>query len=172
MNEKAIRRLIEKVRDGQVSRRAFIERMGAAGLAMPIASLLLMDAGIAQTSSEPEYKPQKRGGGGPLRLLYWQAPTQLNPHFAVGIKDGHAANLFCEALVRWDRDAVLLPVLAAEIPSRENGGVAADGRSVTWKLKKGVKWHDGTPFTADDVIFNWEYAKDPAVAATTSATYK
>ena len=44
-------------------------------------------------------------------------------------------------------------MLAAEIPDIENGGVAADGMSVTWKLKKGVQWHDGQPFTADDVVF-------------------
>jgi ABC-type transport system substrate-binding protein len=43
-------------------------------------------------------------------------------------------------------------VLAAEIPDIENGGVAADGMSVTWKLKTGVQWHDGQPFTADDVV--------------------
>ena len=49
-------------------------------------------------------------------------------------------------------------MLAAEIPSIENGGLAEDGKSVTWKLKQGVKWHDGKPFTADDVVFNWEYA--------------
>jgi peptide/nickel transport system substrate-binding protein len=42
---------------------------------------------------------------------------------------------------------------------------------VTWKLKQGVKWHDGKPFTADDVVFNWEYAKNPATAATTSGSY-
>ena len=58
-----------------------------------------------------------------------------------------------------------MPVLAAEIPGREDGTLAADGKSVTWKLKKGVNWHDGKPFTADDVVFNWEYAKDPATAA-------
>jgi peptide/nickel transport system substrate-binding protein len=63
--------------------------------------------------------------------------------------------------------ATLVPVLAAEIPDIENGGVAADGMSVTWKLKTGVQWHDGRPFTADDVVFNWEYASDPATAATT-----
>jgi peptide/nickel transport system substrate-binding protein len=39
--------------------------------------------------------------------------------------------------------------------------------SVIWKLKKDVQWHDGKPFTADDVVFNWEYAADPATAATT-----
>jgi peptide/nickel transport system substrate-binding protein len=43
---------------------------------------------------------------------------------------------------------------------------------VTWKLKKGVKWHDGQPFTADDVVFTWEYARDPATATLTSGSYK
>ena len=54
----------------------------------------------------------------------------------------------------------------------QNGGVARDGKSVTWKLKRGVQWHDGKPFTADDVVFNWEYAADPATAATTLGTFK
>ena len=48
--------------------------------------------------------------------------------------------------------------LAESIPGREDGTLAADGKSVTWKLKKNVKWHDGQPFTADDVVFNWQYA--------------
>jgi peptide/nickel transport system substrate-binding protein len=63
-------------------------------------------------------------------------------------------------------------VLAAEIPTRENGGLSADGLSVTWKLKRDVTWHDGKPFTADDCVFNWEYARDPAVAATTIGSYQ
>ena len=63
-------------------------------------------------------------------------------------------------------------MLAAEIPDLENGGLTKDGMSVTWKLKQGVQWHDGKPFTADDVVFNWEYAKDPATAAVTSGTYQ
>ena len=54
----------------------------------------------------------------------------------------------------------------------ESWDVAEDGTSVTWKLKKGVTWHDGKPFTADDYIFNWEYAADPATAATTIGSYK
>ena len=43
---------------------------------------------------------------------------------------------------------------------------------MTWKLKPGVKWHDGKPFTADDVVFNWEYARDPATAAVTVGVYR
>ena len=43
---------------------------------------------------------------------------------------------------------------------------------MTWKLKQGVRWHDGKPFTADDVVFTWEYARDPATATVTSGSYK
>src|SRR5206468_2997983 len=53
-----------------------------------------------------------------------------------------------------------------------NGGLAADGLTVTWKLKPGVRWHDGKPFTADDVVFTWEYASDPATAGVTIGSYK
>ena len=104
-----------------------------------------------------------------LKLLWWQGPTLLNPHFGVGVKDQDGSRLFYEPLASWDADGNLALILAAEIPSIENGGLASDGKSVTWKLKPGVKWHDGKPFTADDVVFNWEFAKDPATAAVTIA---
>jgi peptide/nickel transport system substrate-binding protein len=127
---------------------------------------------MAQTSSQFDYKPTKAGGGGALKLLFWQAPTLLNPHFAVGTKDQEGSRIFYEPLAAWDPDGNLVPVLAAEIPEIENGGVAPDGMSVIWKLKKDVAWHDGRPFTADDVVFNWEYAADPATAATTVGSYQ
>ena len=41
---------------------------------------------------------------------------------------------------------------------------------MTWKLQKDMRWHDGRPFTADDVVFNWEYAADPATAAVSIGT--
>jgi peptide/nickel transport system substrate-binding protein len=63
-------------------------------------------------------------------------------------------------------------VLASEIPSLGNGGLAKDGQWVIWRLKKNVVWHDGTPFTADDVIFNWEFAVDPANATSTRAGFE
>jgi peptide/nickel transport system substrate-binding protein len=172
MNERELRALITAVKAGRVSRRAFVRKMVGLGLAAPFATQLLARAGLAQTAPSTDYKPTKAGGGGALKLLFWQAATLLNPHFAVGAKDAEGCRIFYEPLAAWDPDGNLMPVLAAEIPDIENGGVAADGLSVTWKLKKGVEWHDGRPFTADDVVFNWEYASDPATAATTIGDYR
>src|SRR5205823_3158707 len=172
MNEQDLRDLIAAVKAGRVSRRTFVHRMVGLGLTAPFAARLLAHAGLAQTPTQSEYKPTKAGGGGPLKMLFWQAPTLLNPHFAVGTKDQEGSRIFYEPLAGWDLDGNLAPALAAEIPDIENGGVAPDGTSVTWKLKKDVQWHDGRPFTADDVVFNWEYAADPATSATTIGSYQ
>jgi len=172
MNEHDLRGLIGRVKSGRLSRRGFVQRMMAAGLTAPMATQLLAISGVAMAEPATTYKPTKRGGGGALKILWWQGPTLLNPHFAVGTKDQDGSRLFYEPLAGWDPNGNLSPVLAESIPGREDGTLAADGKSVTWKLKKGVKWHDGQPFTADDVIFNWQYAKDPATAAVTVANYK
>ena len=172
MNEQALRGLIAEVKVGKVSRRAFVQRMVALGLTAPMASQMLNHCCVAQAQTKFEYKPTKRGGGGALKILWWQGATLLNPHFAVGTKDQEGSRIFYEPLAAWDPGGELMANLAAEIPSRQNGGLAADGMSVTWKLKRGVKWHDGKPFTADDVVFNWEYASDPATAAVTIGSYK
>ena len=172
MDDRELRGLIGRVRTGRLSRRGFVQRMLAVGLTAPMATQLLAYSGVAMAQTKSTYKPTKRGGGGLLKVLWWQGPTLLNPHFAVGTKDQDGSRLFYEPLANWDGQGNLKPVLAASIPGREDGTLAADGKSVTWKLKQGVKWHDGKPFTADDVVFNWEYAKDPATAAVTVANYK
>jgi peptide/nickel transport system substrate-binding protein len=174
MNEKVLRSLIADVKDGRLSRRSFVQKMVALGLTGPMAAQMLTYSGVpaAAASEKFVYKPTKRGGGGALKVLWWQGATLLNPHFAIGTKDQDASRAFYEPLAGWDPDGDLFPVLAAEIPSRENGGLAPDGKSVTWKLKRDAKWHDGKPFTADDVVFNWEYAKDPATACVTIGSYK
>ena len=172
MNERELRGLIGKVKAGKLSRRGFVQRMMAVGIAAPISAQLLVASGVAMAQSPSTYKPTKRGGGGPLKVLWWQGPTLLNPHFAVGTKDQDGSRLFYEPLAAWDNDGNLQPKLAAVIPTKENGGIAADGKSVTWKLKQGVTWHDGKPFTADDCVFNWQYAKDPATAAVTIGSYQ
>jgi peptide/nickel transport system substrate-binding protein len=172
MNERDLRGLLDQVKAGGLSRRAFVRRLMAVGLTAPMATQLLAFSGVAMAQSRPTYKPTKRGGGGLLKVLWWQGPTLLNPHFAVGTKDQDGSRLFYEPLAGWDADGNLRPILAESIPGREDGTLAADGKSVTWKLKKGVTWHDGKPFTADDCVFTWEYAKNPATAAVTSGSYK
>ena len=172
MLDSELRTMIDGVKDGRMDRRAFVQRMIGLGLTAPMATQILAIGGVAMAESPSQYKPTKRGGGGPLKLLWWQGPTLLNPHFATGTKDQDGSRLFYEPLGCWDADGNLSPVLAAEIPSLQNGGLSADAKSVTWKLKPGVKWHDGKPFTTDDVVFNWEYATDPATAATSIAIYR
>ena len=172
MDEHGLRRLITQVKTGRLSRRGFVQMMVGLGLTAPMAAQMLASAGVAQAQGKLMYKATKRGGGGALKALWWQGATLLNPHFAVGTKDQDGARIFYEPLASWDPDGNLVANLAAEIPSVQNGGVAKDGRSVTWKVKKGVQWHDGKPFTADDVVFNWEYASDPATAAVTIGSYK
>ena len=172
MTEHELRKLVASVKAGRMSRRAFVRKMVGFGLTAPLATQLLAHAGLAQTAPQSDYKPTKAGGGGALKTLFWQAATLLNPHFAVGTKDAEGCRIFYEPLADWDPEGNLVPVLAAEIPDIENGGIAADGMSVTWKLKTGVEWHDGRPFTADDVVFTGEYAADPATAATTIGSYQ
>lgn len=132
-----------------------------------------IDAAIVQPTATPTVELSGRGSGGTLRLLYWQAPTILNPHLTTGIKDWEACRITYEPLASYDPEGKnLIPFLAAEIPSLENGGVAPDFKSVTWKLKQGVKWSDGQPFTAADVRFTYEFITNKDTAATTTANYE
>ncbi len=109
---------------------------------------------------------------GTLKLLYWQAPTILNPHLSNGFKDSEASRITLEPLASFDATGTLRPFLAAEIPSLENGGVASDGTSVTWTLRSDVLWSDGTPFTAEDVAFTYALLSNPEVGSTTAGTYE
>ena len=107
-----------------------------------------------------------------LRLLYWQAPTILNPHLSTGFKDVEASRITLEPLASFDKVGNIVLFLAAEEPTLENGGVAEDGKSVTWKLKPDVQWSDGTPFSAADVAFTYEFISNPEVGAVSAGTYE
>ncbi len=87
-----------------------------------------------------------------------------------GTKDLLAGSLVVEPLAKFDPAGNLVPALAAEIPTLENGGVAEDFSSITWTLQEGVVWSDGTPFTADDVLFTFEYCSDELTGCTADLT--
>ncbi|GBD19594.1 Oligopeptide-binding protein AppA [bacterium HR28] len=193
-----LERLQVEVREGRLTRRDVLRRAAALGLTAPmIASLLAACARAQETptaaapagqtpvaaptptqaaAATPQPQPTtpaaQRGGGGTLRLLWWQAPTILNPHLAQGTKDFDASNIVFEALAYFDAEDKLVPRLAEEIPSVEKGTLDPEGRWVIWKLRKNVKWHDGEPFTAKDVKFTWEYITDEKTTATTIGSYR
>ena len=173
VDERVLQEWLDRVARGSLDRRAFARALLAFGLAPALIAELLRSRRMAhaQTRRDP-FTPTRRGGGGDLKLLWWQAPTILNPHLAIGVKDGDGSRLFYEPLVSFDPDANLVPILAAEVPTVQNGMIARDGTAVTVKLKKGVQWHDGKPFTADDVVFTWEYAADPATTAVSAGSYR
>lgn len=125
-----------------------------------------------ETATEaPAQASSARGQGGTLTLLYFQAPTTVNPHLSQGDKDLSASRITYEPLASFNKDGVMIPILAAEIPSLDNGDLAADGAYVTWRLRQDVRWADGEPFTADDVAFTFHYVTNPAVQATSTAAY-
>ncbi|WP_297774339.1 peptide ABC transporter substrate-binding protein [uncultured Roseovarius sp.] len=103
----------------------------------------------------------ERGADGHVNVIYWQAPSIMNPYLTGGTKEREAASLVIEPLARYNEKGALVPYLAEDIPTVENGGVSEDLKSITWKIKPGLTWSDGTPFTATDVKFTADYCMNP-----------
>ncbi len=137
---------------------------GDTGAAAPAATTA---ASEEATSTEPG-----RGTDGTVNLLYWQAVSIINPYLSSGTKDYHAGSLVLEPFFNYNPDGELVPVLAAEIPTLANGGISEDLMSITWKLKEGVLWSDGTPFTAEDAVFTWEYCTTPETGCSSTGNYE
>ena len=176
----ALRALFDDYKAGKVTRRQFTERAALSALGVGGAAFLA-NAGAASAkplggfafaaqdatpaagaSGRPEVgtENQTRGEGGDVRLIQWQAPSLLSPHVAVGVKDFLASCIVVEPLMHYLPDATLTPNLVKEVPSVENGLLAEDLTSVTYNLLEGVTWSDGEPFTADDVVFTWQWVMD------------
>jgi peptide/nickel transport system substrate-binding protein len=176
IEEQDLRHWVRRVVEGKASRRQFMRTMLGLGLSAPLVANLLATSTPASAQvagvTPSAFTPTTQGGGGRLRLLWWQAPTIANVHLSTGTKDNDASRVVHEPLAAFNRDGEFVSILAEEIPSFANGGLSQDGTVVTWRLKKEVVWHDGKPFTADDVIFTWEYAADPATGAVTSGSYR
>ena len=98
MDERELKELIGQVKARTLSRRRFVQLMVGLGLTAPMAAHMLASAGVAQAQVKWSFNPTKRGGGGLLKTLWWQAPTLLNPHFATGTKDQDASRIFYEPL--------------------------------------------------------------------------
>jgi peptide/nickel transport system substrate-binding protein len=109
--------------------------------------------------------------GGQVVVALSQEPTVFNPHRPhIEVDRGVHFGIF-DSLWRVDEHGQFLPNLATEVPSVKNGGIGKGGVEYTFKLRRGVTWHDGKPFTAADVKFNWELVMNPKFGAYTKVGY-
>ncbi|MCY4085998.1 MAG: peptide ABC transporter substrate-binding protein [Actinomycetia bacterium] len=106
-----------------------------------------------------------------LTLIYWQAPSTLNPYLSGGYKDRDAGAITLEPLAKYDPGGSLIPALAAEIPTLQNGGVSPDLTSITWKLRDALRWSDGSSLTAHDAVFTWRYCIQEATGCTATSAF-
>ena len=106
-----------------------------------------------------------------LRIGMVQQPNTLNPLIQTQFSENYIDEALFSSLTVLDERGEVTPDLAERVPTRENGGVSRDGRTITYHLRAGVKWHDGVPLTADDVVFTFEKMRDPATGFAASSTY-
>lgn len=125
---------------------------------MKLKSLML---GVASTLAFSSAAFAERGSDGNVSIIYWQAPSILNPYLSAGTKDIESASLVIEPLARYNETGAMVPYLAESVPTVENGGVSSDLQSITWTLKEGIMWSDGSPVTSADVKFTADYCMDP-----------
>ncbi|WP_343082187.1 peptide ABC transporter substrate-binding protein [Ostreiculturibacter nitratireducens] len=128
--------------------------------------------GAAATVLTASAAMAERGADGHVNIIYWQAPSILNPYLSSGTKDVESASLVLEPLAGFNEKGELFPRLATEVPTLENGGVSDDLTTITWKLKEGLVWSDGSPVTAADVIFSYEYCTHPEGGCSQAARYE
>jgi len=103
------------------------------------------------------------GQPGNLRIAIQTDPETLNPLLSANTTEGMLNRLTFDVLVSVKPDGkTLVPMLAADVPSTANGGISKDGLTITYKLRSGVKWHDGVPFTSKDVKFSWQAVMNPS----------
>jgi peptide/nickel transport system substrate-binding protein len=105
------------------------------------------------------------GGGGPsgvLRVANYVEPTTLNPLLISNTGENFIASLAFDMLVTLDDKGNDVPDLASQVPTLSNHGISKDGLTITYKLRHGVKWQDGAPFTSADVKFSWQAVMNPA----------
>jgi peptide/nickel transport system substrate-binding protein len=194
------RNLVDAFRDGRISRRHFIEATTALGLSAGMATFMANAAQVAAAGQPmrngfafyqgadgtPAPSPAAGGGasppntgmegvtrgeGGELRLIQWQAPTMAATHSASGDKDYLVADIVMEPLMRYLPDGTIIPYLITEVPSVENGMLAEDLSTATFKLKEGILFSDGEPFTSRDVQFTWQWITTESNASVTFSTW-
>jgi len=112
-------------------------------------------------SALPHGAVAQTASGATLRIALSEEPATLDPVVGTLAVETDIAALIFDGLVRYDERGNAVPDLAERVPTRENGGIAADGKSITYHLVRNARWHDGVPVTSDDVKFTFEALMNP-----------
>ncbi|MBI2776696.1 MAG: peptide ABC transporter substrate-binding protein [Chloroflexi bacterium] len=145
--------------------------------------LVLAACGSAAPTTPPESSPPATSGapaasattgaaGGIVTVGLAEEPANLNPYLAIQTASRLVRELTLEGLLNASPEGNYIPQLAAEVPTVENGGISADGLTITYKLRTGVVWSDGHPFTSRDVQFTWQAIMDPGNAVNSQTGYE
>ena len=124
------------------------------------------------TSGEPVATATAGLSGGIVTVGLAEEPANLNPYLAVQTASRLVRELTLEGLLDADPQGNYVPQPAAEVPTVQNGGISADGLTITYKLRTGVTWSDGHPFTSRDVQFTWQAVMDPGNAVNSQTGYE
>jgi peptide/nickel transport system substrate-binding protein len=121
-----------------------MRRFFAAGLAIAVAFL-----------------PTSSRSASTLRVGAISQPNSLNPLLSSLQIEQYVFTAVFSGLIGVDERTRPFPDLALEVPTKANGGISPDGRTITYHLRPDVKWQDGVALTADDVVFSYQKFVDP-----------
>jgi len=127
-----------------------------------LAIMLVLMPALPPASAQPETE---------LRIGMTQQPNTLNPLLQTQFSENYIDEALFSSLTVLDDRGNVRPDLAERVPTRANGGISRDGRTITYHLRSNVKWHDGVPLTADDVVFTFEKMRDPKTGFAATSTY-
>lgn len=139
-------------------------------MALILGGLLLVGGcSFGQNSEKTEgvAAPASTRTGGQVVYASLHEPALLNPYLSDAVSVHEMSRLLFSGLVVSQPDGVLQPDLARELPT-----VSPDGLTVRYQLRTGVTWHDGAPFTAEDVRFTWEYVMSSKTQAVSRDGYE
>src|SRR5512143_2944928 len=137
--------------------------------AVALASMVLAACGPAPAATSAPGAPAATAAPAKPKVItlgFSQESDNVVTFFTAMTYSVYIGQMTLVGLGEWDDKNNFVPELATDVPTAENGGVSADGLTITWHLKPGLKWSDGEPLTSADVKFTWQAVMDPKTACT------
>lgn len=138
---------------------------------MLLALGLIAASGCTKAQTSTQTLVNAAAHPGVVRIVGAGTIDSLVPELSASAAASDASMFWGAYFFLVDDKGTLIPELATEIPTHENGGISPDGKTITYHLRQGVQWHDGTPFTADDAVFTWHQIMNPANNVVTRTGY-